>query len=199
MSSDIYDATFDTSYKLVEQEFLKRKGILSPIRAATWVLSPCSDGNDALDLIKDALDIQRDSYETRKSFEKQLHRTKQETDIVGYFSACLNEDETDIIISFSMCSPSDRHKGYATESAFLAMSRAIAPGGLIGTFYNMTDPLVNVKHPDSLYNVEFDERCCDTNKVVMYQYFFTIREQFNYFIKRCEKYYKTKRGERYTK
>ena len=186
--------TTKSSYEVIEKVFNERKGIVSPVRAIVWNYGNAGSIVEKINTISCALDLYADTIRTRQDAEELLYRFKHESDIVGYFTACLSEDKTRVLIGISMCRPSDYNTDYDTFSMTgkqIAMSRAICGEA---EFVMKEDNVRNIYPLFSFKNTHrnffnLDVRHSDSN-IIVYQYLYTIEEQYLHFLKRCRRYFK---------
>ena len=169
--------------------FIKRKGIMQPIRACVWE----AEGPDTVNEFEAYMHIlEHISDETHRFREgdpdKLLKQFKMSSEIVGYFTACMNDTEDDINFGIALCRPKDKPTYCAEYGKFLAFDRALKREWC--TFFGINSAINDKKFNKYLDSeIYFDEKTGESTLFV-YQYLFSVSEQLKYFVNRCERYFK---------
>ena len=72
--NNCFDAVIESAYTVIEKEFNKRKGIVSPIRAVVWNFGENNNIDEAVDSVDCAVDLYMDTFNARQIEEDLLYR-----------------------------------------------------------------------------------------------------------------------------
>ena len=190
---------YEIAYKSLSKKFTKNFGIIQPIRAIVNTVKFDTQYPDPFkEHTRCLLAIAHDNTNWLvNADQKSLHQNfKDKADVVGYFAAWYDENIHDVLISVSFCRPKDWEKFDKNFGRALAINKLddLCASYVLSKIdlYKELDSFIPSKTMDEYF--EFDVipayKFGDTTTTIVYQYMYTIREQLEYFIKRCERYYK---------